>query len=372
MKQDGSSRKLEYVDLLSMLLFEGYDRDFSAPRKTFGKSGREVDRIFEISEERLGEFLQFAATHHVTVRTLRVLERIAAERQKKRLQEWASAALEAETSRIQNAIEWLHAVVETLQGSGCTVTVIKSLDHWPDLGSDLDLYTSGDAERVIQVMEQKLQASQEPRSWGDRLANKWNFRVPGLGELVEVHVRYLGQTGEQKLMAERIIERRVAKTLNGRRFPVPAAEERILISTLQRMYRHFYFRLCDMADVAALLGTGDLDFLELQRGAQLGGIWPGVASFLVIVANYVQAFGSYVLLPGEVLEDACAADLQVQLGGDFLRVPMKPAAGLYGSQLLSAGRHGDLRAISRLPLLPPLAVSALVAYRLTGSDKGVW
>jgi len=51
---------------------------------------------------------------------------------------------------------------------------------------------------------------------------------------------------------------------------------------------------------------------------------------------------------------------------------MRPAAGLYGAQLLNASLHRDLRAISRLPLLPPLAVSALVAYRLTGSDKGVW
>lgn len=374
MKPGGSSSKLEYVDFLSKLLFQGYDHDFSAPRKTLGKLGREVEKIFamSMSEDRFGEFLKFADTHHVTVRALRVLERIAAERHKKRVQEWCSEALRAETSRIANAIEWLHAVVGTLQCSGCPVTVIKSLDHWPDLGSDLDLYTSGDAERVVHVMQEKLKATQEPRSWGDRLANKWNFRVPGLTELVEVHVRYLGQTGEQKLMAERVIERSVSKTLNGHRFPVPAPEERILISTLQRMYRHFYFRLCDMADVAALLGTGELDFLELQRGAELGGIWPGVASFLVIVANYVQAFGSYVLLPGEVLEDARATDLCVQLGGDFLRVPMKPAAGLYGSQLLNAGKHGDLRAMSRLPLLPPLAVSALVAYRLTGSDKGVW
>jgi hypothetical protein len=55
-----------------------------------------------------------------------------------------------------------------------------------------------------------------------------------------------------------------------------------------------------------------------------------------------------------------------------LRVPMVPAAGLYGAQLLNAGKHGDLRAVFRLPLLPPLAVSALLAFRLTGSDKGVW
>ena len=121
-----------------------------------------------------------------------------------------------------------------------------------------------------------------------------------------------------------------------------------------------------------LLGTGALNLKELRRGAELGGIWPGVASFLVIVSNYVNSYGGSVSLPREVTEHACAPDLQVQFRGNFLRVPMKPAAGLYGSQLLSAGKHGDLRAISRLPLLPPLAVSALVAFRLTGSDKGVW
>src|SRR5207248_106431 len=138
------------------------------------------------------------------------------------------------------------------------------LDHWPDLGSDLDLYTSGTPEQVIRVMREKLQAKEEPRSWGDRLANKWNFQVPGLPELVEIHVRYLGQTGEQELMAARVIERSVTKNVNGRTFRVPAPEERILISTLQRMYRHFYFRLCDMADVAALLESSAVDFNEFR------------------------------------------------------------------------------------------------------------
>ncbi len=92
----------------------------------------------------------------------------------------------------------------------------------------------------------------------------------------------------------------------------------------------------------------------------------------MIVSNYVKEYGGFLPLPDEVISAARSPYLRVQFGGNFLRVPMKPAAGLYGSQLLNAGRHGDFRAISRLPLLPPLAVSALVAYRLTGSDKGVW
>ena len=360
------------MQLLSKLMFQGYAADSSSLKTDLDGLRAELHEIFEMSEERFGELLKLADTHHVTMRALRVIENAAAQQQKNQVQRWCEQALKAEGLRITNAVEWLRAIVNALQDAGCPVSVIKSLDHWPDLGSDLDLYTSGAPERVIRIMQQKLKAELEARSWGDKLAGKWNFQVPGLNELVEIHVRYLGQTGEQKLLAERVIQRHVTKTVNGIAFPVPAPEERIMISTLQRMYRHFYFRLCDMADVAALLGAGTLNFQELRRGAELGGIWPGVASFLVIVSNYVNRFGGSVSLPREVVEEARGADLEVHFRGNFLRVPMKPAAGLYGSQLLSAGKHGDLRAISRLPLLPPLAVSALVAFRLTGSDKGVW
>jgi len=255
---------------------------------------------------------------------------------------------------------------------GAEVAVIKSLDHWPDLGSDLDLYTSADENTVRKVMIQQFQAIQEPRSWGDRLANKWNFKLSGMPELIEVHIRYLGQTGEQKALARRVLDRSVSKTLGGHSFRVPAPEERVIISTLQRIYRHLYFRLCDMADFAALLSDGAINFAELKRAAELGGIWPGVATFLLLIAKYVKDYGCAIEIPADVLSAVPSRDIRVHLGGQFLRVPKGPAAGLYASQLLSAGRHADLRAMFRLPLLPPLAISALVAYRLTGNDKGVW
>jgi len=365
---DGDS----YISWLSALVIEGYRGDFSRPADDLEPIQPELEQIASLSEEKLAELMKLADMHHVPVRAFTVVQKWVARQNQQLLNDWCEAALRAEKARIWKAVEWLYAIVQALELNGCPVCVIKSLDHWPDLGSDLDLYTSGAPEQVVRVMQEKVKANLEPRSWGDRLANKWNFQVPGLNELIEIHVRYLGQTGEQKLMAARVLERGVTRTVNGRSFRVPAPEERILISTLQRMYRHFYFRLCDIADIAALVGNGVVDFAELRRGAELGGIWPGVASFLVIVSRYVQEYGGSLPLPSEVLAAACSPDLRVQYRSNFLRVPMRPAAGLYGSQLLSAGRHGDLRAISRLPLLPPLAVSALVAYRLTGSDKGVW
>ena len=358
-----------HIDLLSELIFHGYAEDFSSIQTDL--QGLPID-LLQFNTEEFQQLLKLANTHHVTVRALRVLGNVAHAASNAQLEEWCEAALAKEQTRIANAVEWLNAIMQCLEDCGCPVCVIKSLDHWPDLGSDLDLYTNGTPQQVVRIMCQKLRAQEEPRSWGDKLANKWNFCVPGLPELVEVHVRYLGQTGEQELMARRVLDRSVSKTVNGHTFPVPAAEERILISTLQRMYRHFYFRLCDMADMAALIRSGSLDFGELRRGAELGSIWPGVASFLVIVAEYAKTYGGQVDLPGDVIAAAYSRDLRVQFRDTFLRVPLRPAAGLYSSQLFAAGRHGDMRAITRLPLLPPLAVSALLAYRLTGSDKGVW
>ena len=357
------------IDLLSQLVFRGYGEDVSSPFTSLGEF--EAEQL-PTSPEEFRSLLKLADSHHVSVRALRVLSGIAAKNGAADLRHWCESALTAEQARIANAAEWLKIIVRCLEDSGCPVCVIKSLDHWPDLGSDLDLYTSGSPAQVTRIMRQKLNAEEEHRSWGDKLANKWNFCVPGLPELVEIHVQYLGQTGEQKLMARRVLERGVMKTVDGHSFPVPAPEERVLISTLQRMYRHFYFRLCDMADMAALINSQSVDFSELQQGAKLGNIWPGVASFLVIVSEYAKRYGHFIQLPSDVVEAAYSPDLRVQFRNGFLRVPMGPAAALYGSQLFVAGRHRDVRAIARLPLLPPLAVSALLAYRFTGSDKGIW
>jgi hypothetical protein len=361
-----SALKLQHpIDLLSKVLFRAYFGGFEEPLSDLTCIHPELETIAALDASARGEFLKLANTHHVIVRALSLLEH-------ERIEAGYEDVLAAERARSAHALDFLHAICQALESHGCKAAVIKSLDHSPDLGSDLDLYTTA-AERTVEtVMWHQFHATPAERSWGDRLAHKWNFHVPGLPELVEIHVRYLGQTGEHNRMAHRVIERRISKTIDGRSFFVPAPEERIVISTLQRMYRHFYFRLCDMVDVAAMLQREELDFAELRRAADSGGIWPGIATFLCLVGNYVRLYGGTVDLPSEVVDSAYSPHLQVHFADGFLRVPKLPAAGLYGAQLLRAGRTFDVRAMCRLPLLPPLAVSALVAMHLTGSDKGVW
>jgi hypothetical protein len=251
---------------------------------------------------------------------------------------------------------------------------MKSLDHWPDLGSDLDLYTTAETQQVCQLMTTRLRAHIEPQSWGDRLANKWNFSIPGLPELIEIHIQRLGQTGEHIAMAQRFVSRRLNKSVLNLNFLVPAPEERIIVATLQRMYRHFYFRVCDIVNIAALVDSGAVDFDELRRAAQLGGIWEGVCTLLRIVSDYTERYrGTPVAFPAEVLAGALFGGETVYLASKFIRVPIMPyGARLYTTQVTTTALRGDFAGTFRLSLLPYLASAAALSYKLTGSDKGIW
>jgi hypothetical protein len=333
---------------------------------------RDLRYVGGLSAVQLTDFRELANTNHVVVRALTILRNAALVLGESRIADWCEDCLAEERARIAHCIAMLHSICNALESRGCKVSVIKSLDHWPDLGSDLDLYTTADEYRVEPVMREEFGARPVDRSWGDRLANKWNYNVPGLRELVEIHVQFLGQTGEHADMATRVVDRRVRKVVGGHDFYVPAPEERIVISALQRVYRHFYFRLCDMIDMTSLLQSEPIDFGELQKAADRAGIWPGVVTFLLMIRSYIKSYGGELSLPNEIIASAHSPGDSLRFRNGFLRISKLTAAGLYASQLAHAGRHRNARALLRLPFLPPLAVSALVARGLTGKNKGIW
>jgi hypothetical protein len=319
-----------------------------------------------------GELWSLANSHHVVVRALPVLYRLMLENGSDRA-EWAERAMVKESARIEHALSFLVPICSALEKAG-DVIVIKSLDHWPDLGNDLDLYTNAAADEIVAIMHDQVQARVAERSWGDRLANKWNFIVPDLPELVEVHVGRLGQTGEQVAVTESLVARASVAEFDSYNLRVPAPEERLIISTLQRMYRHFYLRLCDIADTARLVDSDAIDYVYLKSLAESAGLWDGLATYLVIVSDYVKSYrGTELRLPPLVTTAAHFGNERVSFRRRFLRIPIFPqAARLYMSELERLLLNGELRNTFRLSLLPGLAAAAALEMKLTGSDKGIW
>jgi hypothetical protein len=367
------------LQLLSEVLFTAASSDDSGQQGTLSKflpnyPERVVEAVSRLTLPELEELKALADTNHVVMRCFEPMQQILGIEGKWEAADWLERAIKHETARIHHALPFLERICSTLDENGCPATVIKSLDHWPDLGSDLDLFVDGDPNNVIDVMRGHFNATLENRSWGDRLANKWNFVVPGLPELVEVHVGRLGQTGEQTAITRSLASRTHLIELDSYTFRVPAPEDRIVISTLQRMYRHFYIRICDIADNARLLDSHSVDFAYLHEVGSAAGLWDGIATYLTILSEYVEAYRGHGLpLPALVTGTAKFGTKEVRFRRNFLRVPILPhSVNLYAAELKNLLLKGELRNTIRLTLLPGLATAAALEQKLTGSDKGIW
>lgn len=371
----GSTQNLQ---LLSELLFSDIDSAVQGQGRASREPGGRFERIkrlaCSLTLNDLEDLRSLATTNHVIVRTFERLASILEACGKLKETAWVREVIREEKGRIDCALGFLSQICGVLESTGCNATVIKSLDHWPDLGSDLDLYTDADANDLVVVMRGIFNAKVEDRSWGDRLANKWNFAVPGLSELVEIHVGRLGQTGEQIAITRSVSRRARVERFGRYSFSVPAPEDRIVISTLQRMYRHFYIRLCDVADNARLLDGNLVDFDYLHSLGTEAGLWAGVATYLGIVSNYVEAYRGYGAPLSSLVRKSVKFGIQkVSFRNKFLRVPILPQSlNLYAGELKTLVLRGDVRNTFRLSLLPGLATAAALEQKLTGSDKGIW
>jgi hypothetical protein len=358
-------------DAMGTLLLADRDSRHPLARQWFE---RDLDYVLGLDETDFSEFLQHARAQRVLRRTVNILKDHLPRAKQNHVAKRVDLVLSEEQKRVDAATAFLHAIVDEFDLHGHPIVVMKTLDHWPDTGSDLDLLVSAEEQCVYHIFETEFGARKEAPSWGDRLANKLNFRIPGLAELVEVHVGCLGQTGEQKSLANRALARRVYESFGPHSFPVPMPEDRIIIATLQRMYRHFYIRLTDIVNILGLLACDRVDFDKLKAIAEEGAIWPGVSTLLLIVLQHGLRYGSAsVELPERVRAAARFNSTRTYLGRSFVRVPIVPeAANLFLRQLLGNGRKHDFHSMMRLSLLPILATAAFVSFRIRGDDKGVW
>ena len=355
---------------LSRLLLQPPSRG-AADRETKEALTRE---LIDLQPAEFEDLLSLAGSHHVIVRALEAFLWQAEDSQNSPNLDRARSALEAERARIRTALPILHRICQEFHGLGFGPVVIKSLDHLPDLGSDLDLYADTKPNVIVTLMKERFGATVAPRSWGDCLANKWNFMVPGLPELVEIHVGRLGQTGEQVVLASSLMLRTRKISVGSMEFRVPSIADRLLISILQRMYRHFYFRLCDIVDCVQLAESEGIDYFALRAQAEATDIWQGAATYMRIVSDYAAGYrGKGLNLPEFVNTSARFGGDALYFGHGFLRVPILPKAGnLYMLQLGAGLRRMHLRNSARLSLLPMLAAAAAIGKKVTGSDKGIW
>jgi hypothetical protein len=194
--EDSMTANQEMIHILSLLTL--------APHRT----EEAFAAAMNLSEAEREQFISLADSHHVVLRALNPLHAqatnalsskeisVAEAEHTRDFQSWAAAHIDREHSRIANALHHLHTICLVLESGNCPISVMKSLDHWPDLGNDLDLYTTANERTVTGIMTKCFHAQIEPRSWGDWLAHKHNFVMPGLPEAYELATAPRMETGQ--------------------------------------------------------------------------------------------------------------------------------------------------------------------------------
>ena len=148
------------MTLLSRLLLKRLDED----ETSLSAMAELKAEARNISREEFDELVGLANSNHVIVRGMEAfLDMMQAAKDDPRAA-WAQSALTAERARIATALAFLEEVCCAFEYEKYDVAVIKSLDHWPDLGSDLDLYTDVSSEAIVKVMSARFDAQIAPRA----------------------------------------------------------------------------------------------------------------------------------------------------------------------------------------------------------------
>src|SRR3954465_12922910 len=135
-----------YIDSLSQLTLN--------PKN----SERAYEFVSDLSDQERTELLSLADSNHVILRALKPVYEYATRAKNLQLAAWAENSMTVERARIANMLEHMERVCQGLEASGCPTTVMKTTHHWPDIGNDIDLYSTADDQRIVRVMKERFNA----------------------------------------------------------------------------------------------------------------------------------------------------------------------------------------------------------------------
>ncbi|UCC95852.1 MAG: nucleotidyltransferase family protein, partial [Candidatus Omnitrophota bacterium] len=176
----------------------------------------------------------------------------------------ADAFLGDEEKRMQSALEIIEKVTQEFEKRGLRIAVIKTLDNYPDLGHDIDLYTNAPIDDVDDILINVFGAKLQKPSLSERFSQKRNYKVQGY-PILEVHCSKLGQLGEDNLLAQDLLVGCRKITHAQRSAYILRPEFRLLLCVLQRMYRHFNIRISDIYNTIHLIQNDEIDWRLLRE-----------------------------------------------------------------------------------------------------------
>lgn len=275
-----------------------------------------------------------------------------------------AAPLLEERKRQERMTDLLIRIAQALKAEGLESCLIKTPDHRPDMGHDLDFLVPFGAADRVDALCRALGGERKGQSVCDRLAGKTSYAFDG--GTAEWHVGLLGQVGEDRWWPRQILLTPQKWGDVNPAIAIPAPEHRFLLQVQQRLYRHFFLRLGDVINSISLIKSGTLDWEGLRRAATRIGIWRGCLTYL----GYLKSIHEVVLgrpLEVELPSGEAPGDGRDELGyrRSFIRFPrFRVVTRLYREKASALLGYRQWENLGRISLLPLLAAGELFAMKV--------
>lgn len=272
--------------------------------------------------------------------------------------------VEAETEERRRArlmFDTIRRVGRACEELGVGHIFAKSFQHYPDIGSDIDLFVAARTPAVDESILRGIHAVPVRRNLRGRMSGVAEYRVDGGGSVLEIFHGRLGVLGEHGEIVGQIIRNGSRAEVGGGEFLLPAAEDLLILHGMQRVYRHGVIRLCDVLSTASLVRRPELDWgYVLRTSDQLGTLY-GLRSYLTYAGQIYRETLGVELLPAGVGAGLGAAGCgrAVERGGVFVFPRARVVGRVYVGKVRAAVRAGNWGGVSRLSLMPLVAASSL-------------
>lgn len=345
--------------LVELMLNDSAARREAAAERLFGLPTQETVRILRLN--------------NIVIRGLSRLTEVAPPTVRPWLEQAREKALDDGRVRLK-VLAGLTAAFDT---AGVRYVIQKTLDNWPDFGTDIDVLIAGPPDPG--VWRRACESAFPEGRWlpfrklCDVLARKWTYEIPALCN-PEIHFGCIGQVGEHRDYPALVGERRLDWDHEGVRAWVPSIEDRLLLAVLQRVYRHFWVRVCDVVNWADWVTRPGLDWDYVWATAARMGIRPGVEYYVWCLRGVAEGteVGQRVSVALDPLRIPDRRHGRLTLRRNLYRMPLFPdPARLYAAQVGHDLADGRLGRAARVSLVFPLGVLTWVSNVLFHDDP-IW
>lgn len=326
-------------------------------------NGQKELKIFE--GFRFDDLLLTLKKNRVTVRWLNAMRPLLDEKFKNEI----NSILKSEELRRAKTLELTGKVTEEFERRRLKFLVIKTLDNYPDLGHDVDMYTNAPIDEVDDIFINTFKAKLETPSLPEKIAQKRNYRIDD-AVTFELHCSKLGELGEEMFLAKDLISNYEKINIEGIVTYIPRVEYRILMVVLQRIYRHFNIRICDLFNTINLIKNDSIDWETLKNISLKYGVWEGVLLYL----SYIYKTALYYNIDLNIKNylELKTWPPYIQDRNMHYRFPLlSTGINIYSKKVISDILHLNINSLARLPLFIPLSCLHYVSVKLYGKSH-IW